>query len=98
MINKLYGIGIPCIFNKVTGLLCPGCGITRCLFSLVNFKIKEAYYYNQLITIMFIPILVYYIYYIYCYIFNKESIININKVSKYLLLLVIIFGILRNMM
>lgn len=96
IVNRYYGWGIPCLFNKITGLLCPGCGITRCLFSLVNLRISDAFCYNQLVTVLILPVFIYYIYYLYCYVFDKENKININKISKYLLVIVILFGILRN--
>ena len=51
-------IGIPCLFKIITGYNCPGCGITRCLFSLVKLNIKEAFYYNELVTISFIPFII----------------------------------------
>ena len=30
------GYGIPCIFHAVTGLQCPGCGVTRMLSALLH--------------------------------------------------------------
>lgn len=36
------GIGIPCVFHRVTGLLCPGCGATRCLTALLRLDFAEA--------------------------------------------------------
>ena len=37
------GIGIPCLFRKVTKLYCPGCGITHMCMDLLQFKFKEAF-------------------------------------------------------
>ena len=30
------GLAIPCLFRKVTGLLCPGCGVTGMCVALVH--------------------------------------------------------------
>lgn len=31
---KVTGIGIPCIFRKITGWYCPGCGITTLILCI----------------------------------------------------------------
>lgn len=35
-----------CIFLKVTGFYCPGCGATRAVSALLNFKFITAFKYN----------------------------------------------------
>ena len=40
---------IPCIFHKITGLYCPGCGITRMIYALLSGQIYAAFRYNMLI-------------------------------------------------
>jgi hypothetical protein len=32
---RITGIGIPCIFHKITGWSCPGCGMTTLIMSLL---------------------------------------------------------------
>ncbi len=98
MINK-YNFYIPCIFKKITGLYCPGCGITRCFLSLLKLDYYSAFRYNMLVFLL-LPFLIFYVLYnIYLYITNEEDKI-IKKISKkvwYALLIVtILFGILRN--
>jgi hypothetical protein len=41
-----------CVFKNITGLSCPGCGITHALFSIAHGRFTEALYYNQLIIII----------------------------------------------
>ena len=40
------GIGIPCPFHLITGLNCPGCGISRAIRSLSEFRFADALGYN----------------------------------------------------
>ena len=40
------GFGIPCIFHLLTGLQCPGCGVTRMCLALLHLDLEAAYSYN----------------------------------------------------
>ena len=94
-----YGINIPCLFNKVTGYYCPGCGITRCLFSIMSGHFYKAFNYNRLVFILLPFIFLYLIYNIYLYVFNKEDKI-IKKIPNIiwlvLIIIVLLFGVIRN--
>lgn len=46
---KTTGIGIPCAFRLVTGLECPGCGMTRMCTSLLMLDFKAAWSYNPVV-------------------------------------------------
>ena len=48
-----YGFGIPCLFHKATGLLCPGCGNSRAAMSLLRLDIIGALKYNLLFPLEF---------------------------------------------
>lgn len=87
-----YNIGIPCIFHKLTGFYCPGCGTTRAIISLIKFNPYQALRYNML-TIFLIPLAS--LYCIYKYILNGKKEIP-NWVWFILLAITIIFFILRN--
>lgn len=39
---NLTGVGIPCVFRKVTGYKCPGCGVTSMCTNITKLHFKEA--------------------------------------------------------
>lgn len=47
------GITIPCIFHRVTGLLCPGCGNSRAALALLRLDLSSALEYNLLFPLEF---------------------------------------------
>ena len=96
ILNELLDVGIPCLFYEITGYYCPGCGITRLLFSFLKLDFYQAFRYNPLI---FILIIITGIYLLVKFILKKFMNISIeipNYVYYILLIIVIIFGILRN--
>ena len=99
-VNKHTGIYIPCIFREITGLKCPGCGIAHCLFALINFHFKEAFYQNQLVCI-YLPFLIsYYIYKSYLYIYDKKDKILVkipNYVVVCIIIITLLYGVIRNL-
>lgn len=96
--HRYYHFSIPCLFYKVTGLQCPGCGITRCLFSLIEGNVVKAFYYNGLVSIFILPFILYEGIQYYRYISGKSTIKIPSIVWNVLLVIVILFGIVRNIM
>ena len=45
----LTGIGIPCVFHEITGLKCPGCGISRMFISLAKLDFVSAFKHNPFV-------------------------------------------------
>lgn len=41
-----FGFGVPCLFHLITGLKCPGCGVTRMVLSLAQLQFQEAWNSN----------------------------------------------------
>ena len=41
------GFGIPCMFNRFTGYLCPGCGTSRMALALLRFDFYSAFRFNH---------------------------------------------------
>ena len=95
LLNLYTGFAIFCPFHKFTGLYCPGCGVTRLLFSLIKLDFYQAFRYNPLVFILLILGL---IYLIINTILKKLNIyITIpNYIWCILIMIVIIYGILRN--
>ena len=50
--NSLTGIGIPCVFHLITGLNCPGCGVSRMIISIINLDFEAAFRYNAALFVL----------------------------------------------
>ena len=90
-----FDIGIPCVFYEITGLYCPGCGITRLCLSLFEGDIYQAFRYNPIIFIN-LPIL--FILFVLNIFLKKNK--NIKKITDVIIIflatITIIFGVIRN--
>lgn len=51
---------IECPIKFLTGVSCPGCGMTRALLSVIRFDFKNAFYYHPLWLIPIIYIVLYF--------------------------------------
>ena len=95
---KITHLGIPCVFNLVTKLYCPGCGISRMFINLFSFDFKTAFGYNAFVMvsgpIAAIFVLRHYIIYI---LKGKQKSDKLETVFLIIALgLAVAFGILRN--
>ena len=48
---SLTNVGIPCVFRLITGLQCPGCGVSRMLMALLRFDFVSAFHYNPAVLL-----------------------------------------------
>lgn len=67
LITYLLGV-CNCILKLITGIPCPGCGMTRACISILRFDFVQAFKYNPLVFIL--PFIAWVI------IFNERPIIN----------------------
>lgn len=51
-----FGFGLPCIFRAITGLLCPGCGMSHALAAMIHGNFREAAEYN-ILSVTLLPAL-----------------------------------------
>lgn len=49
---QITNIGLPCIYNTITGYYCPGCGVTRMFLALLQFDFLQAFKSNSLIFLL----------------------------------------------
>jgi len=94
-----FGIVIPCVFHELTGLYCPGCGVTRMIFALLKLDFYQAFRYNSLIFLFMPFILVCTFDFIIKKFKNKSNYLyqNINnKIWILLIVITLLFGVLRN--
>jgi len=91
-------ITVPCAFHEITGLYCPGCGVTRMFLSIAELNFYQAFRYNPFVFVLLIIYLNYKLYYLIIWLFdrNKKQ-KKIPELIIYIILIVaILFGILRN--
>ena len=53
---RLTGLALPCPFRAVTGLLCPGCGVTRLCLALLRGDWAAAWRANPVLLLL-LPVL-----------------------------------------
>lgn len=96
---RITGLAIPCIFNKLTGLLCPACGITRSIAAVSRLDFYSAFGYNKALFIL-MPIIAALILseeirYIKS---GKREPLLISKIILWIMIALLIgFGIIRNL-
>ena len=84
------GIYIPCLFRKLTGFYCPGCGITRMFLSILQLDFYQAFRYNPLVFILCL-------FFLLMKILRFQFSVKVREYASYFLLFVVVlYGILRN--
>lgn len=94
------GLAIPCLFHLMTGLRCPGCGVTRMCVALLHLDFKTAFYSNQALFLL-LPVLgIVFFTYVADYVRNGKW--NMNRVQSGIIYVCIVimvaFGVLRNIL
>ena len=98
ILGSKYNFLIHCPIYEITGLYCPGCGITRMLISILKGEFYQAFRYNPLLFGLMPLIILYFIDLGIAQITKKKTLVL--KLEPYiwygLVGIFIIYGILRN--
>lgn len=92
------GFGIPCLFNQITGLQCPGCGTSRMALAVMRFDFADGFMYNP---VAFVTVPVWVLISIGCYIGHPASLRQGKVLLRIFYVNVeayIVFGIVRNLL
>lgn len=90
---------LPCVFNLVTGLYCPGCGTGRASYSILHGRFVDAFCYNPLMMILLPLIGLYIAARTVDWVITGGNHIDKKINMKFLtgvLVVVLIYGVLRN--
>lgn len=96
LLSHLFNFRIPCIFYEITGLYCPGCGVTRMFFSIINLDFYQAFRYNPLVFIILTLYIIYLIIKIIAKLLFKKNLKIPQVILNIIIILLILYGILRN--
>ena len=94
----ITGVGIPCPFRLITGLKCPGCGVSRMALSIIRFDFAAAFRYNPAIFCILPLMAAVTARYIYVYI--RYGIVRDKAADIAVWIMVgvlVIFGVIRNL-
>ena len=95
---KIAGFGYPCFFHLITGLNCPGCGITRAAMCILNFDFIGAIKANAFLIpiVLFVGWIAFYTLrrYIKTGVFRLDS--GSRAADIIFVVLLVAWGIVRN--
>lgn len=96
--NRLTGFAIACPIHFVTGLYCPGCGVSRMFICLFELDFVGAFHQNAAILISFPILIILSVFMIVKYIKTgvMANSMLLNIIFVILICYFILFGILRN--
>lgn len=92
------GLAIPCLFRRVTGLKCPGCGATGMCIALMHLHFSEAFRCNPVLFVLLPPLAVVFLCGAADYVrYGKWKVKRWQNVVLYIAIaLLVAFGIVRN--
>lgn len=96
--KRTGGVGIPCLFHKITGFYCPGCGISRMCMALLELDFRAAFGYNAAVMILLPAAIVFGLRETVCWLRTGHfSETGAERAAQILaVILLVLFGILRN--
>ncbi|MCI9360581.1 MAG: DUF2752 domain-containing protein [Hungatella sp.] len=97
---KATNVGIPCMFHLITGLKCPGCGVTRMAVALLGLDVAGAFEANPAVLVLSPVFLAVFIKHIVGYVKTGEWTIGAvqNAVMWLGVAVLTVYGILRNIL
>lgn len=95
---RATGFGIPCPFHALTGLDCPGCGVSRMCLALLRLDIGAAWEANRALLILLPAALLYGIYRAVLYVMRGEVPLSRGENIAFFVTAgaLCVFGVLRN--
>ena len=99
LIVSFTGFAIPCVFRKITGLYCPGCGVTGMLTHILRLDFKGAFECNQVLFVIS-PFILYLLgKMLYGYIrYGRLTLKKFDTVLTFVLIgILLVFGVIRNL-
>ena len=101
IITQILGFGIPCVFHLITGLSCPGCGVSRMLIALMHLDLRSAFQANRLLFCLLPVFTVLLVYWTLQYLTGrkpgKQAVLIERWVYIILIVLLVLWGIFRNL-
>lgn len=93
------GLAIPCLFRKVTGLLCPGCGVTGMCVALLHLDWRGAFSCHPVLFVLLLPLTAVFICGAAGYVQNgRFRFARWQNLSLYVsVAALVIFGVVRNL-
>ena len=106
VIGALYAVvlsftrfGLPCPFNLITGLKCPGCGVTHLCMALLRLDFAAAFHANPAVFCLLPLMILTAARLIYLYIrYNKRRDKSTQIALYFMVAVLLIFGVLRNIL
>lgn len=97
---RITGFAIPCIFRKLTGLRCPGCGLTRAVLRLARLDLAGAFSCNQFIFIALPAVAYIIISSDYRYVKSNSRSLSVfgNVLTVVCIVGAVLFAVLRNIL
>lgn len=86
---------IPCFFNTLTGMKCPGCGITHMCLYLMRFDISNAFHANPFLFVSMPILLILIVLNFFANSYVKDK-FHLKRIAFAYSILLVLWGIVRN--
>ena len=90
----------PCMFYKLTGFYCPGCGTLRAIYNIIHLNFSNAFFYNPLSVSVMIAFIIYFLFHHISKATGINLIYEIKTLSPFegyiLLAVIVLYWIARN--